>query len=67
MNKCLKNKYDVNDNIFREDSFTDDLRKITADNIDVEVFYNSLKEIKDGPRSDESIKKITKSFEILCT
>ena len=60
--KCLKKKYDVSINTTREDSFTDDLRKITADNINIEVFYNSLKEIKEEQDADENIKNMSRSF-----
>ena len=60
--KCLKEKYDFSINTVREDSFTDDLRKIMADNINIETFYNSLKETKEVVNANETIKIMTKDL-----
>ena len=60
--ECLKEKYDVSINTLREDSFTDDLRKIMADNIKIETLYNSLKDVKEYRNAKETIKLMTKNF-----
>ena len=60
--ECVKDKFNVNINTKREDTiFADDLRKLISDKINVDEFYNYIKNIKDD-EGDEKIKNMSKSF-----
>ena len=60
--ECVKNTFNVNIDTKREDTiFVDDLRKLISDKIDIDEFYNHIKNIKDV-EGDEKIKNMSKSF-----
>ena len=61
--ECVKDKFNVNINTKREDTiFADDLRKLISDKIDVDKFYNYIKNIKEDGEGDEKIENMSKSF-----
>ena len=59
--ECIKDKYNTKIDISEDTTFVDDLRKLISDNVNIEEFYNYVKEIKEDD-GDEKIKTISKNF-----